>query len=267
MKIKQKTTKQVIADMLHENTGTHMLDSGGAYGRHWQQNQEIDFGKQPPVVLDITGGYIDYTRNLYHFLSENLEYAPKMQKRFDRFIEKREDTYYLQDMQDFAEAIKAKGLYGEGAGFIVNSYNGECNLSQTIQFMYFEDNGAAYVLLQVHNGCDVRGGYTSPKAFSVEDESFLSLADGYLYCKNGHNWQTDDCYNWYSGGEGNDIKNDMLEELRDENKVECSEGIEALVNWNKAHRHYQGRADFDKVFYNVERNELYCPICGEVLAA
>src|SRR4051812_31448625 len=29
----------VVASMLVENTGTHMLDSGGAYGRSWQRNQ------------------------------------------------------------------------------------------------------------------------------------------------------------------------------------------------------------------------------------
>ena len=34
-----KTTEQVIYEMLTESTGKHFLDSGGATGRHWQQNQ------------------------------------------------------------------------------------------------------------------------------------------------------------------------------------------------------------------------------------
>ena len=29
--------------MLTENTGKHMLDSGGAYGRHWERNQKKSF--------------------------------------------------------------------------------------------------------------------------------------------------------------------------------------------------------------------------------
>ena len=33
-------TKQVIYNMMIENTGTHFLDSGGEDGRHWQQNQK-----------------------------------------------------------------------------------------------------------------------------------------------------------------------------------------------------------------------------------
>ncbi|MEM3215909.1 MAG: hypothetical protein QXS81_01030 [Candidatus Micrarchaeaceae archaeon] len=41
-----------IAEMLIENTGVHMLDSGGAYGRHWQENRKIaDFRKRPVVGI------------------------------------------------------------------------------------------------------------------------------------------------------------------------------------------------------------------------
>lgn len=60
-----------------------------------------------------------------------------------------------------------------------NSYNGECNLSQTLQGanMYL---GATtnvtefpeYILLQIHQGADVRGGYTDAKLFKVEAEYF-----------------------------------------------------------------------------------------------
>ena len=32
-------TKEIIYGMLIENTGTHFLDSGGAYGRAWERNQ------------------------------------------------------------------------------------------------------------------------------------------------------------------------------------------------------------------------------------
>ena len=35
------TLSQTICDMLTENTGTHMLDSGGDNGRSWQQNQGL----------------------------------------------------------------------------------------------------------------------------------------------------------------------------------------------------------------------------------
>ena len=49
-----KTTEQVIYEMLTESTGTHFLDSGGATGRHWQQNQKRtleDFKKDELVFM------------------------------------------------------------------------------------------------------------------------------------------------------------------------------------------------------------------------
>ena len=43
-------TNELIYSMLVENTGSHMLDSGGAYGRHHQRNASKtieDFENEP----------------------------------------------------------------------------------------------------------------------------------------------------------------------------------------------------------------------------
>ena len=51
-----KTVEQTIYEMLIENTGTHMLDSGGANGRNWQKNQNLkleDFKNQPSATAEI----------------------------------------------------------------------------------------------------------------------------------------------------------------------------------------------------------------------
>jgi len=48
--------KQTIAAMMTENTGTNMLDSGGAYGRNWQRNAGMtcnDFDAMPAAILEI----------------------------------------------------------------------------------------------------------------------------------------------------------------------------------------------------------------------
>ena len=46
-----------IAEMLTENTGVHMMDSGGIGGRHWQQNRKIaDFRARPEIQIDL---YVD----------------------------------------------------------------------------------------------------------------------------------------------------------------------------------------------------------------
>lgn len=49
--MKNDSTKKIIRGMLKENTGTHMLDSGGDNGRMWQRNQDKDFDKEPYSTL------------------------------------------------------------------------------------------------------------------------------------------------------------------------------------------------------------------------
>ena len=43
--------ENVIIEMLKENTGEHFLDSGGAYGRHWEKNQDKNFKDVPVIML------------------------------------------------------------------------------------------------------------------------------------------------------------------------------------------------------------------------
>ena len=38
--MKYTETNKLVYEMLTENTGSHMGDSGGAYGRHWERNQK-----------------------------------------------------------------------------------------------------------------------------------------------------------------------------------------------------------------------------------
>ena len=48
-----KETREVIAEMLRENTGRSVLDSGDYYGRHWEANQNRDFEKEPEGLLHL----------------------------------------------------------------------------------------------------------------------------------------------------------------------------------------------------------------------
>jgi hypothetical protein len=214
-------TREKIASMLKENTGSHFLDSGGAYGRHWEHNQVRDFDQENPVSLDFNG-FIDYTKNLYHFLTDNLEYNPdsELNQYWEELKEVKEykDYHWLQLMELFPEwlhdnhDIDLSGLYGEGEPFTYNTYNYDCNLSQVIQFLYFSYDGIDYVLLQIHNGCDVRGGYTRPELFEVTQESFLMFSDGYIVCPDcGLSWWSDDSYNWYLDHGPEELNTDPLE--------------------------------------------------------
>jgi hypothetical protein len=222
-------TNQVISGMLQENTGSHFLDSGGAYGRNWERNQSRDFAEEQETYVEFNafgeGLEVLVTHNLYHWLNARLEYDPKLQYTFDRWVElpgnKEEGWLYL--MEEFAKMIGGRGLYGEGEPMTINTYNGEDLLSQTIQYTYFEIDdiygppslkskdeevelmveGGSYVLLQIHGGCDVRGGYTAPKVFKVNEEgAMFENARASIQCSKeaSHYWYTDDGYHYYDNG-------------------------------------------------------------------
>jgi hypothetical protein len=180
-------TEKILIKMLKENTGRAMLDSGSTYGRNWERNQTRKFQREPRAILNINA-YHDHktgkesvelwpTISVYHFLSEALEYSPKIDKQLQAFMRRAEfaDTSYLELMKTFAQQYADKQ---KDTPLIdtVNSYNGEDYLSQVIQYVYIgEYEGIA--LLQIHGGCDVRGGYTKPRAFRYNSDWDKNLSD------------------------------------------------------------------------------------------
>lgn len=170
-------TDRVLADMLTENTGRHMLDSGGAYGRSWERNQgktAETFLANPPVRLQ-HGEFV--TLDVFHWLRARLEYDPVMDRKLQVWNALfGENMAWLEVAETFASKVSTgdadSGRFGGYLAGVTNSYNHEESLSQTIQFVIFEDrDGETVVLLQIHGGCDVRGGYTRPRAFRVGDDA------------------------------------------------------------------------------------------------
>jgi hypothetical protein len=177
-------------------------------GRDFEKEPETEVEFEVSTYRGSEGSLsVDVTHNVYHWLKSRLEYDEDAQAAFDKFeaLEENEGKYWLQLMEEFptwyAEYrateeqedqgdgelyrpdYEARGLYGEGQPMTINTYNGEDALSQTIQYVYFElcdgiesssynrfRNGEVYVVLQIHNGADVRGGYTAPKVFKVDSD-------------------------------------------------------------------------------------------------
>lgn len=201
-----KTTARVVGEQLKENTGSHFLDSGGFYGRYWQFNQGRKFRKEPQTVLkfDVDRGGIAIRHNLYHWLVARLDFAPGLQEMYEKSRDQR--NTHIVNMEDFAvslvESYGATGLYGEGLPDSVNTYNRMDLLTQVIQYAYFTVEGCFYVLLQVHGGCDVRGGYTPPKAYRVKEDGYpmFQNSEATVRCEAGHYWWTDDAHNLYFRG-------------------------------------------------------------------
>ena len=170
------TTKQIIFDMLTENTGRHPLDSGGAYGRHWERNQELtieDFENEPEesYTYNKDSNYLERRVSVFHFLSQ-LD-TDWICEEFNNMPCKDWDSdgevYGVSDAQWRWLTSKCEVEIGH----TFNTYNGDSDLSQVLQGSWLKLNGDVYLLLQIHGGCDVRGGYTNAKLFTTPDEYMI----------------------------------------------------------------------------------------------
>ena len=163
-------TEQAIYKMLTESTGTHFLDSGGDSDRAWQQNQKKslqDFEDEPiETIEDKDTDYPYRELSVFHHLTENLEYQETRTEDFNKWLAREERDNTLTDAEDYLSE------FYDYDTTTINSYNEECDLSQTILIVagrIFEDD---LIALAIHNGADVRGGYTDYRIFKIKDESF-----------------------------------------------------------------------------------------------
>lgn len=89
------TTAEVLQAMLTENTGRHFLDSGGDLGRAWQRNQGVKFSERPTSKLEVEvhgkNGWISFTREVFHFLNECVEYDHELNESFQELSNRPEN--------------------------------------------------------------------------------------------------------------------------------------------------------------------------------
>jgi hypothetical protein len=151
-------------DLVRQPTGTHMLDSGGAYGRHWQNPALPD--KLILIESSTFRDKLEFTAsiNLASFLDRTLTIDKKMTRKLRALERKAGESMWSESA---AEAL-AEALDWKVEGRADNAYNHENDLSQVFQYavivpkdcsdwLYSND---CYILIQSHNGCDVRGGYS-----------------------------------------------------------------------------------------------------------
>lgn len=150
------------------NSGKNMLDSGGAYGRHWQQPAPSG---EDIIRVSEDGGTIETTRWLA-------------------------DWFDLHDLHHaYHEGVEADGHGGfeSGASFLEdagykclardNTYNNENDLSQDFVWEVWVPEhvecadwvwantwrDSVVVVIYVHTGCDIRGGYSPPMFLTCDD--------------------------------------------------------------------------------------------------
>jgi hypothetical protein len=180
MQTVNKKIEDIIYEMLTENTGGSILDSGGAYGRNWERNQKKtleDFKKLPYAWIESKYGIV--SKSLFWHLVDHLTPDELLTAYFDKFAEVNPDDGYYELMELWLDSL---GVGPEddfySARWAFNSYNFENWLpNQTIQGVFFRLNDEDHLILQVHGGCDVRGGYTKPRVFTLGYEG----RDGFIF--------------------------------------------------------------------------------------
>lgn len=191
--ISARDAEPVIRSQLLEDTGKHMLDSGDAYGRHWQQNRKNPPWERPEYRVE--DEYV--VHNLYHYMVRQLRrtshsviiekalYAFAYSDEYERtawnaciadFIEQSHNFEYMpsdvleeDELRDFAYMVE------EFDTDVIhwNTFNQENHtLSQDIQAVSLDGIHGEHVIVQVHNGADIRGGYTAPRVYRQHDILF-----------------------------------------------------------------------------------------------
>jgi predicted RNA-binding Zn-ribbon protein involved in translation (DUF1610 family) len=184
------------------------------------------------------------THSTYHWLAQRCTYNEELDTRFHDWVAEVDtasspnyrERSWSQLMQEWLDVLKesreVSGIYGDGEPVTVNTYNGEDCLSQTLQFLYWEDDDGGHILLQIHGGADVRGGYTTPRVFDAHvDEGIFDNARASLYCNRedhtvcGASWYSDNGgHKWYPSNRECDLDNVI--EFEGDNMVTCDRNLQ-----------------------------------------
>lgn len=163
-----KTAKSLLAQWT-ENTGQHMLDSGGHMGRNWERNQGKtveSFTEAPEVTIEPAPyGYVIV--NTFQYLLKHLDVtadSEHLTSQFRAWVDSQPEgeAYYNtpHSVESWLESVNAEPAEYRDSIECFNTYNWENSLDSVLQGVLFRVGDVTYTALSYHGGADVRGGYT-----------------------------------------------------------------------------------------------------------
>jgi len=158
-----KPAKEYILEQLTENTGTHFLDSGGENGRAWQRNKGKDLEAEPEYIIETGDNETIVMFSTFHYLNERLE-TDEFTEMVNGIIEEN-DLHWVQEV---AKELQEMGYEVDEIN-TVNTYNHSAPVTQDFLYIPFEVDRETYILLQTHNGADIRGGWSQAKAYKLSE--------------------------------------------------------------------------------------------------
>lgn len=184
------------AALCREDTGAHMCDSGGAYGRIYDRPPVEEGLAQLISCWGSKGG--PPTMSTAAYLSEMFPIDHGLQGQWEEFDGAHDDLNWFESAEEFMESRGYVRLAKD------NTYNGESDLDQCFvwsvwakpdpdkhgwgeaadgvwsydrEWWYLDD---LVTVIHVHTGCDVRGGYSRP-AFNTRSDWESVLCDGFCF--------------------------------------------------------------------------------------
>lgn len=186
------------AELCRENTGSHFLDSGSIYGYQYQRplaEEDADAltchlwdGKLEYVTislahwlhneLDASDPVAEALETLLYWLAENRyderepwgtiieEFVPSVNGLLDTNTGPQEALAVLDE-----HGILPGDLEATGGGYTYNSEN-EFDQDWVYDLLQVSDY-EQHVIIRTHNGCDARGGFSSPVVAAVNDPGYL----------------------------------------------------------------------------------------------
>ena len=131
---------------------------------YFESRPEVDLERcEPYPLLDV-----------FHFLSERLELATEADAAFREWATTgdRSDESWLACASGWPEHLGVRGSTGY-------TYNYENALSQDVHYTVYEHEDETYAVVSIHNGCDARSGFTTPRVF-LDSSGFDGMA-GFLF--------------------------------------------------------------------------------------
>lgn len=189
-----KTIEETISEMLVEPIDKYLGDSGGAYGYQYERNRDNGILKgDKPIEFDINEADKETalypTTPIYDFLTTCLIVDEETEQIYHDLIDICDENDITFDYGvDVEDELKMLGFFSNT--YLTtkisweNTYNYDNVLSQDILFCIFSNDDNDFVLLSIHNGCDIRSGYTYPKVFKVDDIDYflIYMRESYIGC-------------------------------------------------------------------------------------
>ena len=234
------TDLSFFCDLCRENTGSHILDSGNAYGRHWEKS---------PITKDtpaLTWPARSAPRiELAHFLDDFFDVDHPQQESWVRWVCDQPEDYEKTLSDLMVDYMAAQGMHMYYSQY---TYNEDNDLTQDFCYWVYHKKDCSWcdgdwmncdegtrVVISVHTGCDARAGFTRPVICVPLSEYIIPQVQAEYWVEGARRFTKvkysapTELFDW--GGIFPDTGGAGPDKIEDDQLWRLSEGLSAYSGW------------------------------------